>query len=224
MFQSANAAHKAGFVGHASSRRKLGFGGLAKLAALMPVPTEDQVRLKDRKDWRYIGKPRAIVDLNDIVRGRAMYGIDIVVPGMKYASVERCPVYGGKVKSFDPKDALSVARVEHVVEIPATPMPSGFKPLGGVAVIASNTWSAQQGRQQLKIEWGYGPNVGHDSAGYRAEIEATAREPGKVVRDDRDVDGALAAAAQRASADYFVPYLAHAQMEVPKPAEPEPNK
>jgi isoquinoline 1-oxidoreductase beta subunit len=134
---------------------------------------------------------------------------------MKYASVERCPVYGGKVKSFDPKDALSVAGVECVVEIPATPIPSGFKPLGGVAVIANNTWSAQQGRQRLRIEWDYGLNAGHDSAAYRAELEATAREPGKVVRNHGDVDGAFASPARRVSADYFVPYLAHAQMEVP---------
>ena len=204
-----------GFVIHAASRRKLAFGDLAKLAALMPVPPADQVRLKDRKEWRYIGKPRAVVDLKDIVRGRATYGIDTVVPGMKYASIERCPIYRGRVKSFDPKDALSVAGVERVVEIPATPMPSGFKPLGGVAVIASNTWSAQQGRQRLKIEWDYGPNAGHDSTTYRAELEATAREPGKVVRNHGDVDNAFASAVRRVSADYFVPYLAHAQMEVP---------
>jgi isoquinoline 1-oxidoreductase subunit beta len=204
-----------GFVVHTASGRKLSFGDLAKLAALMPVPPADQVRLKDHKDWRYIGKPHPIVDLKDIVQGRATYGIDTVVPGMKYASVERCPVYGGKVKSFDPKDALSVAGVERVVEIPATPIPSGFKPLGGVAVIANNTWSAQQGRQRLKIEWDYGPNAGHDSAAYRAALEATAREPGNVVRNEGDVDGAFASAARRVSADYFVPYLAHAQMEVP---------
>jgi isoquinoline 1-oxidoreductase subunit beta len=203
------------FVVHASSGRKLAYGDLAKVAATMPVPASNQVRLKDRKDWRYIGKPHAIVDLNDIVRGRATYGIDVVVPGMKYASVERCPVYGGKVKSFDPKDALTVAGVERVVEIPATPMPSGFKPLGGVAVIANNTWSAQQGRQRLKIEWDHGPNAGHDSTAYRTELEATAREPGKVVRNHGDVDGALASAARRVTADYFVPHLAHAQMEVP---------
>jgi isoquinoline 1-oxidoreductase beta subunit len=204
-----------GFVVHASGGRKLSFGNLAKLAVAMPVPPADQVRLKDRKDWRYIGKPRAIVDLKGIVRGRATYGIDVVVPGMKYASIERCPVYGGKVKSFDPKGALSVAGVERVVEIPAIPMPSGFKPLGGVAVIANITWSAQQGRQQLKIEWDFGPNAGHDSTAYRTELVATAQEPGKVVRDHGDVDGALASAAKHVSADYFVPHLAHAQMEVP---------
>ena len=206
---------QSGFVAHGLSGRKLAFGDLAKVAALLPVPRSSEVRLKERKDWRYIGKPHAIVDLKDIVRGRASYGIDVVVPGMKYASIERCPVYGGRVKSFDPKDALSVRGVERIVEIPATPMPSGFKPLGGIAVIANNTWSAQQGRQRLKIEWDYGPNAGHDSPAYRAELEATAREPGKVVRNHGDVDGALSSAAKRVSADYFVPHLAHAQMEVP---------
>ena len=204
-----------GFVVHAASGRKFAFGDLAKLAAAMPVPPADRVRLKDRTEWRYIGKPHPIVDLDDIVHGRAIYGIDIVVPGMKYASIERCPVCGGRVKSFDAKAALTVAGVERVVEIPATSMPSGFKPLGGVAVIADNTWSAQQGRQRLRIEWDYGPNAGFDSTIYRAELEATARLPGKVVRNEGDVDGALAAAAKRVSADYFVPTLAHAQMEVP---------
>src|SRR5206468_6034450 len=130
--------------------------------------------------------------LKDIVRGKAIYGLDVVLPGMKYASVERCPVYGGKVKSFDASDALKVAGVEQVVEIPATPMPSGFKPLGGIAVIASNTWSAQQGRQHLKIEWDYGPNAGHDSAAYRGEREATAEAPGRGARNHADGHGTLA--------------------------------
>jgi isoquinoline 1-oxidoreductase beta subunit len=204
-----------GFVVHSASGRKLAFGNLAKLAATMPVPPSNQVRLKDRKDWRYIGKPHPIVDLEDIVRGRAIYGIDVVIPGMKYASIERCPVYGGKVKSFDAEAALSIAGVERVVEIPATPMPSGFKPLGGVAVIANDTWSAQQGRQRLKINWDYGPNAVYDTETYRAELEATARQPGKVVRNNGNVDGALSAAVKHVSADYFVPHLAHAQMEVP---------
>src|SRR5260370_6345828 len=94
-------------------------------------------------------------------------------------------------------------------------MPSGSKPLGGIAVSAKHTWSAQQGRQRVKDEGGYGPNAGHGSTTYRAELEATAKEPGKVVRNHGDVDGALASAAKRVSADYFVPNLAHAQMEVP---------
>src|SRR5258708_27959647 len=134
---------------------------------------------------------------------------------MKHASVEGCPVYGGKVKSYDAADALKVPGVEQVVEIPATPIPSGFNPLGGVAVIATNTWAAQQGREKLKITWDFGPNASHDSSAYRRQLEATAREPGHVVRDQGNVDDALASAAHRISADYFVPYYAHAPMEVP---------
>jgi isoquinoline 1-oxidoreductase beta subunit len=195
--------------------RKLGYGDLVTMAATLPVPSGDRLRFKEPKSRRYVGKPMPIVDLKDIVRGAAIYGIDVVLPGMKHASIERCPVYGGKVKSFDQSDALTVPGVERVVEIPATPIPSGFRPLGGVAVVASNTWAAQQGRQRLKIEWDYGPNVTHDTTMYRAELEATARRPGRVVRNQGNVDQALQAAPHRIEADYFVPYYAHAPMEPP---------
>jgi isoquinoline 1-oxidoreductase subunit beta len=204
-----------GTVVHAPSGRRLSFGELVRAASAQPVPAAEKVRLKDPKDWRYIGKPMAVVDLKDVVRGKAVYGLDVVLPGMKYASIERCPVYGGKVKSFDASDALKIAGVERVVEIPATPIPSGFRPLGGIAVIANNTWAAQQGRASLKIEWDEGPNATHDSRTYRAELEATAREPGRVMRAQGDVDVALDSAGKRVTAEYFVPYLAHTPMEVP---------
>ena len=204
-------------VVHVPTGRQLAFGDLVKTAATLPVPPPDhqQLRFKDPKARRYVGKPMAIVDLKDIVRGKAAYGIDFVLPGMKHASVERCPVYGGRVKSFEPKEALSVPGVERVVEIAPTPLPAGFNPLGGVAVIATNTWAAQQGRQRLKIEWDYGPNAAHDTTSYRSELEATAKKPGRVVRNQGDVDRALESATHRVSADYFVPYYAHSPMEVP---------
>src|SRR5205807_3232640 len=123
--------------------------------------------------------------------------IDVVLPGMKYASVERCSVYGGKVDTFDAADALIVPGVEQVVAIPATPIPSGFNPLGGVAVIATSTWAAQQGREKLKITWDFGPNASHDSSAYRGQLEATAKQPGHVVRDQGNVEDALASAAHR---------------------------
>jgi isoquinoline 1-oxidoreductase subunit beta len=202
---------------HVPTGRQLPFGEVAKVAATLEVPPTDrlELRFKPARDRRYVGKPMPIVDLGDIVRGRATYGIDVVLPGMKYASVERCPVYGGKVSTFDATDALKVPGVERVVTIPATPMPSGFKPLGGIAVIAGNTWAAQQGRQKLKITWDFGPNANHDSSAYRAQLEATAKLSGRVVRNQGNVDAALAAAQRRISADYFVPYYAHAPMEVP---------
>jgi isoquinoline 1-oxidoreductase subunit beta len=204
-------------VVHVPTGRQLPFGDAAKVAATLQVPPADHLELhfKPASDRRYVGKPIPIVDLKDIVRGKAIYGIDVVLPGMKYASVERCPVYGGKVVSFDATDALKVPGVERVVAIPATPIPSGFDPLGGIAVIASNTWAAQQGREKLKITWDFGPNAGHDSSAYRAQLEATAKQSGKVVRNQGNVDTALAAAPHRISADYFVPYYSHAPMEVP---------
>jgi isoquinoline 1-oxidoreductase beta subunit len=205
-------------VVHLPTGRQLAFGDLVKVAAGLPVPSNSGLHFKPAEARRYVGKPLAIVDLHDIVRGRARYGIDTVLPGMKFASVERCPVYGGTVKSFDPKGALAVRGVEQVVEIPATPMPSGFNPLGGVAVIASNSWAAQQGRQKLKIEWDFGPNASHDTTAYRAELEATAKRTGRVARNQGDVNAALASAAHRVSADYFVPYYAHSTMEVPTAA------
>src|SRR6266851_4994469 len=202
---------------HEPTGRRLGFGELVKVAVELPLPSADhlQLRFKPASVRNYVGKPVPIVDLADIVRGRATYGIDVVLPGMKHASIERCPVYGGKALTFDATDALKVLGVEQVVETPATPIPSGFNPLGGIAVIASNTWSAQQGRQKLKINWDFGPNASHDSTAYRAQLEATAKQPGHVVRNQGDVDGALTSAARRVAADYFVPYYAHAPMEVP---------
>jgi isoquinoline 1-oxidoreductase beta subunit len=205
---------------HTTTGRQLPFGDLVPVARSLPVPSDDhiQLKLKPRQAWRYVGTPVPIVDLHDIVRGQAKYGIDTLLPGMKYASIERCPVYGGKVKSFDAADALKIMGVEQVIEIPPTPMPSGFNPLGGIVVIASNTWAAQQGRQRLKIEWDYGPNIAYDTTNYRAELEATARKPGRIVRTQGDVDRALQTAVKHVSADYFVPHFAHAPMEVPAAA------
>jgi isoquinoline 1-oxidoreductase subunit beta len=202
---------------HVPTGRQLSFGDAAKVAATLEVPPADhmQLRFKPASERRYVGKSIPIVDLHDIVRGKATYGIDVVLPGMRYASVERCPVYGGKISTFDATEALKMPGVEQVVAIPATPIPSGFYPLGGIAVIATNTWAAQQGRQKLKISWDFGPNESHDSIAYRAQLEATARQPGHVVRTQGNVDNELASATRRISADYFVPYYAHAPMEVP---------
>ena len=162
---------------------------------------------------RAAGKPLPIVDLDDIVQGSAVYGIDVMLPGMKHASIERPPSYGGRVKSYDASEALKVPGVERVVEIPGAPPPSGFRPLGGIAVIAGNTWAAMQGRQKLQIVWEPGPNAGYDTTAYRATLEATAQQPGRIARDNGDVSQSMQSAAKRISADYFVPHLTHAMME-----------
>jgi isoquinoline 1-oxidoreductase beta subunit len=203
-------------VVHAASGRKLGYGELAAEAANLPVPAAEQVRLKDPSAFRYIGKGNiGIVDLFDITTGKATYGQDIRLDGMKYAVVARPPVVGGKVASFDATEAMKVPGVEKVVKLDGTPAPAKFNPLGGVAVIAANTWAALKGRDALKITWDDGPNGTYDSAAYRAMLEANVRKPGKVERDLGDADAALKSAARVVTAEYYAPHLAHATMEPP---------
>ena len=202
-------------VVHTPTGRTVGYGELVAIARDLPVPSKDQIRLKAPAAFRYIGKELPTVDLFDITTGRAKYGIDQTHPGMKYAAIARPPVYGGRVASVDSKAAEAVAGVERVIRLAETPPPSGFQPLGGVAVVATNTWAAIQGRNKLNITWDDGPNQTYDSTTYRAELEAAVKQPGTVVRNEGDVDQGLARAARRVTADYYVPHLAHATMEPP---------
>jgi isoquinoline 1-oxidoreductase beta subunit len=203
-------------VVHAASGRHLGFGELATDAAAQPVPDIATLRLKDPKDFRYIGKGQiSIVDLRDITTGTAQYGGDVRLPGMKYAVIARPAVVGGKVVSFDPTDALKISGVEKVIEAQGWPWPSKFQPLGGVAVIARNTGAAIKGRDALKIVWDDGANASYDSKTYRAELEDAVRKPGKVVRNDGDVEAALQSADRVIIGEYYLPHLAHVSMEPP---------
>jgi isoquinoline 1-oxidoreductase beta subunit len=203
-------------VVHAKTGRKLGYGALANDAAAMPIPAADTLKLKDPSQFRYIGTGKLkIVDGKDIVAGTTHYGMDTRLPGQLYAVVARPPVYGGKVKSYDAAEALKVPGVVKVVEIEARPAPPNFNPLGGVAVIARNTWDAMQGRKALKITWDDGPNASYDSTTYRTSLEEVARKPGRVVRNDGDFTAAAAGAAKRVQAEYYLPHLAHASMEPP---------
>jgi isoquinoline 1-oxidoreductase beta subunit len=203
-------------VVHRPSGRRLGYGALAKDAAKLPVPARDTVRLKDPARFRYIGKGNLkLVDGPAIVSGKAQYGIDTRLPGMLYAVVARPPVYLGKVAKYDGAEALKVPGVVQVVEIDSTQPPAEFNPLGGVAVIGRNTWAAIKGREALKIEWDDGPNRAYDSVTYKATLEEVARKPGKVVRTEGDLDGAMASAARRVEAEYYIPHHAHATMEPP---------
>jgi isoquinoline 1-oxidoreductase beta subunit len=194
------------------------FGEVVDIAAGIETPADaPKPKLKDPAKWRYIGKDMTTFDNFDMSTGGADYGADYTLPGMKIAVVARPPVYRGKVKSFDATEALKVPGVEHVMEIPALPddKPAEFRALGGVAVIGSNTWSVMQGRSKLKIEWDAGPFVTHDSSTYDAELKASSKRPGTVVRKRGEVHDAFAAAAKVIEAEYFVPYLAHAPMEPP---------
>ena len=202
-------------VVHKTSGRKLGYGELAADAASQPVPALDKLKLKDPAAFRYIGKDTPIVDLVDMTTGRAMYGQDTRLPGMKFAVIARSPVHGGKVTAVDSAAAMKVPGVEKVVQIEGTPSPAKFQPAAGVAVIARNTWAAMKGREALKITWDDGPNKVYESKSYRKKLEATARQAGKVVRNEGDAEGALAKAAKKVEAEYYLPHFAHATMEPP---------
>jgi isoquinoline 1-oxidoreductase beta subunit len=201
-------------VVHQPSGRELGYGELAAAASALPVPGRDSLRLKQPSEFRYIGKEASrAIDGADIVNGRAVFGADVHFDGMLYAVVARPPVYGGKVKSVDSSAALKVPGVVKVVQIEERPLPSEFQPLGGVAVVAKNTWAAIKGREALKIQWDDGPNAGYDSIAYRKELEAAARKPGKVLRSTGDLDAALAKADSTLEASYYLPHLSQSPME-----------
>jgi isoquinoline 1-oxidoreductase beta subunit len=203
-------------VVHKPTGRKLSFGHLAGTASGLPVPAADKIKLKEPSAFRYIGKGLVrISDLVDITTGKAVYGQDVMLPGMKFAVIARPPVVGGKVASVDTSAAMKVPGVERVVTLQPTPAPYKFGPLGGVAVIARNTWAALKGREALRITWDDGPNKVYDSKVYRTALEAAVKKPGKVERNVGDVDKALASASKVITAEYYAPHLHHATMEPP---------
>ncbi|WP_298240852.1 molybdopterin cofactor-binding domain-containing protein [uncultured Bradyrhizobium sp.] len=203
-------------VVHSASDRKLGFGELAADAAKESVPAIEGLKLKDAKDFRYLTKGQiGIVDLHDITTGKARYGADVRLPGMKYAVIARPPVTGGKLVSFDPDAALKVPGVEKVMKVQGWPWPSKFQPLGGVAVIARNTGAAIKGRNALKLVWDDGANAKYDSVAFRKELEEASRKPGLVVRREGDADAALKGADKVIVGEYYIPHLAHVSMEPP---------
>ena len=200
-------------VVHRSTNRTAGYGELASTAAKFPIPRKEELKFKPKSAWRYIGKGAVSYDLEALVTGKATYGMDAHIDGMVYASVEHPPVLGGKVKSLDDKEALKVPGVQQTVAIDPFKPPPAFQPLGGVAVIADNTWAAFQGRKKLNIAWDNGPNENYNSEVYKNELRATSHNPCKVVRNIGDADAVFAKGGKAYEADYHVPLLAHAAME-----------
>jgi len=181
-------------------KESLSYGQLAEAAARLPAPAE--VKLKPEKSWRLIGKPTRRLDAPEKISGRARFGIDVELPGLRTALVARSPVFGGKVKSFDATRARAVPGVEKVVEVPS-----------GVAVVASHFWSAKTGRDALQVEWDLGPGAALDSGKLLASYRELARTPGASALSRGDAAAGLQAAARRLEAEYHVPFLAHAAME-----------
>ncbi len=201
---------------HKSLGSRVGYGDLAEAAMALKTPPRDVLQFKDEKEFRYIGKGTVpIVDLHDITTGKAVYGSDVRLPGTRVAVIARPPVVGATIKSIDDSAAKAIAGVETIMHLPITPLGSKFKPLGGVAVIAENTWAAIQGRDALKIEWDRGEHGTFETRAYEAELRASTAEPGTSVRNQGNADAALKDAAKVLTYEYYQPHMAHAPMEPP---------
>ena len=205
-----------GAVVHAPSKRRLTYGKLVATAAQLPVPKDPP--LKDAKDFRLLGTRVPRLDTPAKVDGSAVFGIDVKVPGMLVASIERCPVFGGTLKSYDATKAKAVPGVRAVVALEPSPWTGtgGAWAAGcaaGIAVVADTYWQAVTGRRALEIQWDEGDAASLDSDGIRAEFVKRAEQPGVEARKDGDAAATLATAAKRVEAVYEVPFLHHATME-----------
>ncbi|WP_281239076.1 xanthine dehydrogenase family protein molybdopterin-binding subunit [Flavobacterium praedii] len=198
------------FIIHTSGK-KIGFGELVDLVKTLPVPTN--ITYKNPKDFKYIGKTLKSIDVKEFSNGSAIYGLDKRLPNMKVVAIARCPVTFGTVKSFNKTAAMKIRGVEDVIEFPRIERP--FGPLGGVAVIASNTWAAFKGKEALEIQWNYGKNESYDSDAYRTELTERVHKSGKVEKETGDISKAFKEAAKVVESTFQLPHLAHAPMEVP---------
>jgi isoquinoline 1-oxidoreductase subunit beta len=188
-----------GEVSHAASGRKLSYGALAQAASKQAPPND--VPLKNPADFVYIGQPLKRLDTPDKVNGKAVYGIDAILPGMKFATVAACPVFGGKVGKVDEAAATKIPGVQKIVVLDDM-----------VAVIGDHMWAAKKGLEALKIDWDEGPNAGVSSEGIWNDLRAASAKDGVVAKSTGDIDKGLASG-DRFEAWYEMPFLAHASME-----------
>ncbi|MGA9668496.1 MAG: molybdopterin cofactor-binding domain-containing protein, partial [Terracidiphilus sp.] len=208
-----------GRVLHAASGRSAGYGELAAKAAALPPPALNSVKLKYPKEYRIIGHSQTGVDTHSIVTGKPIFGIDVTVPGMLYASIEKAPVFAGKVKSANVDQVKALPGVRHVLVIDGTITPAALTPWEpgmepGIAIVADTWWQAQQARKQLKVDWDLGPAVSQSTEGFKKRAaELLAAPPANTVRKYGDVDGALKSSAKVVEATYEFPFIAHATME-----------
>lgn len=203
-------------VTHEKSQRSADYGELVTLiddAAIEAHKRAPQQPLKSREEWRYIGKAKASVDMDAVISGTTEFGMDVQLEGMLVAAIARPPVVFGRVKSVDDSAAKQHPGVRGVVQLDSPQAPPLFKPLGGVAVLADNTWAAFQARDKLKIEWEHGENASYNTANYREQLRNTVRSSGEIVRQQGDVKSGLSQAKQTVKAEYSVPHLVHAMME-----------
>ncbi len=197
------------YVYNRKNNKKLSYGELSSLAANLPVP-EDPV-LKSKDQFRYIGKPMARHDQNGVVAGRQIYGTDTKIPGLRYAAIKHVPVYGGKLRSVDKSEAIKMKGVTDVVEIEAVGHP--YSSIGGVAVVADNTWTAQQALEKLRIEWDPGEHQSYNTKEYMQQLLKNVESPAQHIFTRGDLDKALEEAETTHSASYTGGHLSHSPME-----------
>jgi isoquinoline 1-oxidoreductase beta subunit len=209
----------AGCVVHTALGKKAVYGELADSAAKLTPPPLSKVTLKDPKDYRIIGKTKAGVDNHAIVTGKPLFGIDVEVPGMLHAVIQKCPVYGGKVKTANIEQIKKLPGVRHVLVIEGTlsaatvlPNEPGMEP--GVAIVADTWWQAQSARKALKVDWDLGPAASQSTDGFaKRAAELLQQPPANTMRSYGDVDASLESAAKVVEANYAYPFLAHNTLE-----------
>jgi isoquinoline 1-oxidoreductase beta subunit len=200
-----------GYVVHGHPERSFRYGELVADASQLPIPNLKEVPLKNSSEFTVVGRDTHRIDAAPKATGTAKYGIDSRVPGMLYAVIARCPVFDGKVASFDAGKAKRVRGVRDVVKIETTGR--GASTTGGVAVVAENSWAALQGRRALQVKWDEGPAAGESSDELHKQFLDLASKPGKVVRNEGDADNALQKSGKKLAASYELPFAAHVCME-----------
>ncbi len=194
--------------------KALSYGELCSDAAKLAVPDEKNLKYKKAKDRRYVGKAAKNVDIDDIVTGKAAYGNDVRLPNMLFATIQRCPVVGGDVKSYNKEELENMASVLKTHVIPNFTPPPVFQPQGGIAIFARDSWSAIKARESLKVEWNLGPNKDFNTKDYRKYLEAQVKKPGTPKRT-RGNYAKIAEDTPLVKADYYTPFMAHRPMEPP---------
>ena len=201
-----------GVIHHKASKRSATYGSLAAQAATLPQPDPKSIVLKDPKAYKIIGKSKPQVDTAAIVSGKPLFGIDVVVPGMLYATFEKAPVFGAAVDSADLDAALAVKGVRKAFLVGGGSDLNGLLP--GVAVVADTWWQARQGRNKLNIKWQDHPTAQQSTAGFNAQADALSKGPPlRTERQDGDVAAGMAAAVSTVEAAYAYPFIAHAPLE-----------
>jgi isoquinoline 1-oxidoreductase subunit beta len=210
---------QSGRVLHAASSKTAGYGDLADKAAALPAPALSSVKLKDPKDYRIIGHAQQSVDSHAIVTGKALFGIDVQLPGMLYACIEKAPVFAGKVKTANIEQIKALPGVRHVLIIDGGITPAGYTPWEpgiepGIAIVADTWWQAQQARKQLKVDWDLGPAATQSTESFNKRAgELLQSPPANTLRKYGDVDAALKSSAKVVEATYQYPFIAHVTLE-----------